>query len=445
MSSLAHRAASRRLLLEPFAVLVSAGLALAVGLLAVQWPSPVLLWTGVATVVGICLLKVEVAVLVLVAAGPLELAITWGANSQLSVTKLAGLLCFVSFVFNTIIRRRRLFFDWTHGIVFALLALALLSTPQAHEPGDAMTTTVRYAGFVALFFVVGQFVGDQRLRVQIAWVLSIASSVTGWLALSNFLSGATLSAELPNVSPGDIAFLLGTTLPFTFWLLRERGLRRVAVIFMIALISLSIALTLSRGALVGLGAALLWKVLVERRHMRALVAGIIAGGLALAVVLYFNLGRVETALTAKGEIAHANVVSRLDAWRAASNFAVDHPLLGVGPGNFKSRYGETADVPPGSELVTVVHNAYLDVAAELGVVAAVLLIAYLGLVFSHLSEADRNGRGPPGFASAARLSLIIGIFSALTLSEQYFAPFWLLGGLTAALWHERRPSSVAQS
>jgi hypothetical protein len=32
---------------------------------------------------------------------------------------------------------------------------------------------------------------------------------------------------------------------------------------------------------------------------------------------------------------------------------------------------------------------------------------------------------------------VIGGVATLTLSEQYFAQFWLLGGLATALWHER--------
>ena len=61
----------------------------------------------------------------------------------------------------------------------------------------------------------------------------------------------------------------------------------------------------------------------------------------------------------------------------------------------------------------------------------VLFVAYLGSS-SPAEQARRLGLGPPGIATALRLSLIVGTFSALTLSEQYFAPFWLIGGLAAA-------------
>jgi len=76
-------------------------------------------------------------------------------------------------------------------------------------------------------------------------------------------------------------------------------------------------------------------------------------------------------------------------------------------------------------------------AAELGVGGFLLFLAYLAIAFQRLTVARREELGPPGLASAARTSLIVAAVAALTLSEQYFAPFWLLGALGTALWGER--------
>jgi hypothetical protein len=84
----------------------------------------------------------------------------------------------------------------------------------------------------------------------------------------------------------------------------------------------------------------------------------------------------------------------------------------------------------------VVHDAYLVVAAELGFIAMGVFIGYLVLTFARLSAVVRYQLGPPGFATACRVSLVIAVAAAITLSEQYFAPFWLLGGLATALFRE---------
>jgi len=303
-----------------------------------------------------------------------------------------------------------------------------------------MATTTRYASFVALFFVVSQFVGDHGLHRRIAWVLSAAATVAGGVASWYFLSGRTLSARLPYGDPNDVAFILATTLPLTFWLLREPGRRRALVIAMIGVISVSTLLTLSRGALVGLGVAVIWLAVTERRLVKPLLAGALVSALILGAVYHVKQNRIETGLQAKQKVASANVSSRLEAFSAAARLSVEHPLLGVGPGNFQYHFLEATDSPPGAQRLVVVHDAYLDIAAELGPIAMVLFLGYLGVVFWQLSGARRLGLGPPGMATALRISLVVGTFSALTLSEQYFAPFWLIGGLAAALWQEQHLS-----
>jgi putative inorganic carbon (hco3(-)) transporter len=430
--------------LEAVAFAAVAVVGLAVVGLSAAWPMQVLLGTLAFAAIVLCLVRVEVAVLVLVALAPLELAISLGAKSQLSPTKLAGLVCFTSFAFFAIATNRRLVLDRIQGVAVAILALAMLSTLAAEDQALAVSTTARYASFVALCFIVGQFVGNHRLERQIAWVLSIGSAITGVLALSSFFSGESSAARLPLGDPGDIGFILATTLPFTFWLARERGPTRAAAIGLIGVILVASILTLSRGTVVGLGAGLVWFLVSDpRRNFRVVLAGAAVALVALAGVIHFEGDRIEQGLEAKAKVAQANVDSRLAAWSAAARFSVDHPLLGIGPDNFRIHYPEYAEVPAGVATTSVVHNSFLDIAAELGPLAMLLFIAYIVLVFHRLTVAVRGQRGPPGFAVAARTSLVIGLAASLTLTEQYYAPFWLLGGLAVALARDEPASPTS--
>ena len=419
--------------------------ALAIGLLAARSPVLGLASVGAVTAVGIALMRTEIAILLLVASGPLEFSLSFGTKSTLlTPTKLVGAICFLSFAFNVVINRRKLVMDAAHGLVFGLLAIAMISTVQAPSTTDALATTTRYASFVALFVVISQYVRDEALFRRIVWVLSIAASVTGGYALWEFLSGRMLSARTVQGDPNDIAFVLATTLPLTFWLLGTRRAQRVLVLCLIGIIALAILLTFSRGGLVGLAAGITWKILVERRHRGAILTGVIIAAVAIGVVLATDPGRVETGLKAKQTVASENVATRLDAWSKAARFAVDHPLLGIGPGNFRTSYAAVAGAPAGTDTVVVVHNAYLDVAAELGVLAMILFVSYLAVVFGYSTTAERDKRGPPGLAGAVQTALVISVFSALTLSEQYYAPFWLLGGLACAIRHmDARRQAVA--
>ena len=203
-------------------------------------------------------------------------------------------------------------------------------------------------------------------------------------------------------------------------------------------------LTLSRGTVVGLGAGLVSIILTERRRsLRPVLVGSLVALVAVAGIVHFARGRIETGLESKADVARQNVDFRLAAWSAAGRFAVDHPFLGIGPGNFRIRYPEYSELPVGVSTLNVVHNSFLDIGGEDRAArhAPVHRVSRARLPEAWVFSV-RQGRGPPDFAIAARTSLVVGIAASFTLTEQYFAPFWLLGGLAVAL---SRDTPVATS
>jgi putative inorganic carbon (HCO3(-)) transporter len=401
-------------------------------------PLPAMFLLGGLVVVGFCVIRIEAALMLVIASAPLEGLTNLGAGTVFTPTKVAGAICFASFILFALTSRRRLHFDQSHVIVLGLLALAIISTLQAQEISTALATTLRYAAFVALYVVVSQFVGEQAMQRRLVWGLSIASSIAAFDALSNFASEETTLASLIYGDPNDLAYILATTLPLTFWLLRERWLAKPVVLLMIGLIAAAILLSFSRGAMVGLGAGAVWHMVTERRHIPAVALGLAAVGAATFIFVNHNPQQVEFGFEAKQKVAEQNVEMRLDAWSAALRMTEDYPLLGVGPGNFQFLYPEVTDRPPGVAGLGVVHNAYLDVGAELGVLGLALFIAYLAIAFARSTAAHRQGKGIPGYAAAVRTALVVAIVGAVFLSEQYFLPLWLLGGLATMLWLEGR-------
>jgi len=233
--------------------------------------------------------------------------------------------------------------------------------------------------------------------------------------------------------------MLATSLPLMFWLLGTRRRWLVPVIFaMIGTVFAAILLSLSRGALVGLGVGFLFLIFTDRRRFQlALVGGALAVTAAV-LVIQSNPQRFQNALTLKKHVAQSNVTTRFEAWSIAARLASDHPFLGVGPGNFRIYFPILNGQPPGTPALAVAHDAYLDVAAELGIGAALLFLVYLGVSFRRLTVANRDGLGEPGFAQALRVALVIALVCSVFLSEQYFMPFWLIGALGTALWAQRR-------
>jgi putative inorganic carbon (hco3(-)) transporter len=415
-------------------VLLLAAVAVALGVGAVRYPLGALLVLGTAALIVISFRSVDIALLILVATGPLENAFQISPTSQITISKLAGLLCFGSFFFQSLQSRRKLVFDSTHAILLLLLGLALVSSVGARDPSTALSTTIRYASFIVLYAVVTQMV-DRRLQRRIVWVLTASASVAVWMALSNYISGFSASATLSYGEPNDLALMLAATLPLTFWLLITQRRARTLVVALIGLMAAAILLTFSRGALVGLGAGLTWHAIVERRHIPALLGGVLVALLAAMLVVRNDPSKFDLSLRAKSRVAEQNVETRLDLWEGAANLAAAHPVIGVGPGNFRLHYAQSTGSPVGTTTL-VVHNAYLEAAAEMGVLGGVILMLYLIIVMARIRVARLRGAGAPGLAAAIRTALVVVVVSSLAHSQQYLLPFWLLGGLATALWAE---------
>jgi putative inorganic carbon (HCO3(-)) transporter len=414
-------------------LVVLGAVAAAAAVLAAQAPGLVVLATVGGALLLLAAARPQLALLLLIAAGTLESFVPEVLGPQLTAVKLAGALAFATFLLEAAVTRRPLHLDRSHAVLGLLLALALVSSLGARSPGDAIAVTLRYASFVGLYVVATQQAHDERFPSRVAWIASLAAAVAAVLAIRNFVTGTTALAAPTYGDPNDLAFLLVTTLPLTLWLFRSGRASRVVVAAMVGAVSLGTLLALSRGALLALAVGVVWHAATERRHIPALLlAGVVAASVGL-VAAQHNQERIGISLEQKRHIAQENVESRLGAWRAAAELSAEHPLTGVGPGNFGSYYFERTGRPPGTFGLRVVHDAYLDIAAELGVTGLVLFVAFLAMAFQRATVARRDGRGPPGFAAAVRTALIVAMVGALTLSEQYFPPFWVLGALATVL------------
>jgi putative inorganic carbon (HCO3(-)) transporter len=416
------------------------GLAAAAGALALaslERPNLALVLVFGGAAVLLFLLRTDLALLLVVASAPLEGAFSSGP-AGISITKLTGGLCFASFAFTLARGRQKVLFERGQAIVLGILALALLSTLQAQDTSSALTTTSRYASFAIVYVIFTQLGHDRVLQRRIAWTLSASATVAAGIGLHEYLVGSQQLATLRYVNQNDFAFMLATTLPLMFFCLGGPKLLRPLVLAAIGLVSAATLLSLSRGALVGIGAGFLVFVITDRRRVRVTLAAGVLATIGTIAVIQSNPQRFHQALQLKSQVAQQNVSTRFGAWGAASRLASDHPLLGVGPGNFQFYYNKLTGQPIGTFTLTVAHNALLDVGAELGIAAMVLLAAYLVLAFVRLTACVEHGYGDPGFVRALRISLTIAIVSAMFLSEQYFLPFWLLGGLAAAIWMDGR-------
>jgi O-antigen ligase len=147
---------------------------------------------------------------------------------------------------------------------------------------------------------------------------------------------------------------------------------------------------------------------------------------ALVVLLAAPTAMVERA-TSYGA-AEPTTAGRLDTYRAALTMFVEHPILGIGAGNFEWRNEELTGRPIGT------HNSYLWALTAGG---PVLLLLYLALFYTtHRTLRAVERRGPRQFewlATALRLNLIAFLAFSLFAEVWIGEPLNLLVGPTVVL------------
>jgi putative inorganic carbon (HCO3(-)) transporter len=430
------------------ALVGAAVLGLAFGLLAARIPLAAIgvmaLGLGIVAVTT----RPDLVLLAMIAALPWENKLHY-PSAEFSTVKGIGALVLLAYVLR-IVRDRRapIQLPALVGIVAALYLWVGVSFVTAHDPSESTIALVRWALFVVFFFLVVQLVdGRPQIRRAMRW---FATSVTAAAIYALFLFVTKHSKDYraagPLQDPNDFAFLLACTLPIVVYLMSADRLRRP--LWGIAFVAIAGAMlaTLSRGALVGIGALVIWGILTRRIPFWLVLGGVVSA--IVVVILAFTLWKplIDVALHQKAHVANSNTESREVFWGAAVKLAEKRPLTGVGPGRFPTEATPLLTNNAGAGLLEhpVTHNSYLEILSEEGLPALLLFIAYLATTWVILRRVQVRAREDDDrdlrrLATALQASLVIAIVSATFLSEELASPLWLLGGLAVVLARSAAP------
>lgn len=339
------------------------------------------------------------------------------------------------------------------GGLASLLVWLTVSMAWARDPGASaddlwrwyvaalvltvVATTVRRADhvrLVAVAFVIGAAISvavglvDQALHGS-AFALESATHTEGRLQGGggdpNYLAAGLVPAM---ALAGGLA--AGTRAP----------LARLALVAAIALLAVGLVESESRGGLLAGIVTLAGALLIYRGSRgRALVAVAIAASVA-AATFAASPGAWQRVSSFEG-----GGNGRADLWQVAWRMSLDHPLGGIGLNNFRLESSAYVREPGGLEhveLITerphVVHNAYLQLLAEEGVVGLGLFLALaLGCLAAAWQAASRFDASRQHELAALSRALVLAIGGALVaawfLSNATDKRLWALLALGPAL------------
>ena len=207
---------------------------------------------------------------------------------------------------------------------------------------------------------------------------------------------------------------------------------RIPFLLTTPLLLVGILATGSRGAI--LGAAVAFPVLLTWRRpavrsWRRLIPALVALGLTgCGAVAYwhanpFIAGRVSTIVSGQGPNIEDREYLRAMAIEAFST----SPVLGIGYGQFPG-YAETVH----GWRRQPVHDTYLSIAAEVGVVGLAAFAWLFGLV---IRDAVALGRGPAAAVSRPLLAIILAVLGqSLVSNGEHYRSMWIAMGMLAGVY-----------
>lgn len=231
---------------------------------------------------------------------------------------------------------------------------------------------------------------------------------------------------------------VAAAIAFTSW---RRPSKRALAAGICALCLLGTFLTLQRSVWLATLLATIVAMLSIRELRRLMVPVLAVGVLAVLAALAFIPGLAGNTQERLGD--QRTVQDRENANRAALNMVESRPLQGFGWGEFNERSADYFQLSPDYGLSrTVVHNLFLGLAAELGLIGLTLWIVgfLLGVVGAMVA------RAPPDLLPWRAGLVAIGVFY-LVVSN--FVPpvvfpnliVWLWAGI---VWAGREPAPRAQ-
>jgi putative inorganic carbon (hco3(-)) transporter len=270
-------------------------------------------------------------------------------------------------------------------LVLGLLLTGILSIPLALEPGRAFFSFIEYTKVIVIFIVmVNVLRTDKRLHGLILMVLLISCLLSAG-ALNDYargnlaLEGRRIAGLIGGLfsNPNDLALHLVTMIPISVaLLLGSRGIaRRSFYLSCSLLLAVGLVATFSRGGFLGfvvVMAFLAWKL--ARRHR--LIFGCVALTVVFATVALAPSAYRNRITTTNDDSA----IARSDDLKRSILVAARHPLFGVGMDNYIIY----------SNVNKATHNAYTQVAAEMGVLGFCLYFLFLLTPFKRLRQIERE-------------------------------------------------------
>lgn len=340
----------------------------------------------------------------------------------------------------------------SHSLNKALIAFFIVNLLSAFNSiwlSETLLVTIDFFKLVIFYFLIVNLVDNESRLRQFLWVYVLCMAWNAGSALYLFEKDPVIAqgierAQALTVSFGDpnaLASSLALVLPIGVALQRHtKGLfTRQLLRSLLLLVLICIIFTGSRAGMIQLIFIALY---IAWRSTKRLSAVLTALGLLLVIWVlmpptyqerFLTIFTFTDTSTAAGKSAYGRIIG----WEVASQIFKDHPLLGVGAGNFPTAWG-TLYTYKGRHGWFQPHNLPGQVLAELGILGALTFAAYVWtLLTTNHSTRLKTANSDPSLMVSLNNSIVIVICTLLVGGlfghNLYRYNWYLVGALTVAV------------
>ena len=335
-------------------------------------------------------------------------------------------------VWNNALTYGGLFFIW----------LVVTNPVAAFSSGEDRVWAFTFFQLFLFAWLSAQLFDDPAKHRSLIWFFSGVTLISAVFALSQggIAESALLSERAEGLAGGSNSaaryFVVGLVLIYYLRSTTVNGFLRFILFVSMGIVILGILYTVSRTGLLLLVAAagLILTLQVEsKRRTPALMVLL----LILLIVWLFadNIIFIFATILPSIRSGTDTVGLRYKLWEAGWRMWLDHPIQGVGIGQYMEQlvyYG--ADLLPFNKLRLGAHNMYVQVLAETGLIG---LFLFLAIFVTSALSLWRIGRSKN--IEIARLAqvwfiiLIIMLLGGLTKHDHYDKLLWIVVGLGTSL------------
>lgn len=342
----------------------------------------------------------------------------------------------------------------------AFYVLMVVGMMTARNYGRAFPIVKAFAINVAMYLATISIVDEMKKLKKLIRIFLLCNI---FLAIIGIVSGGQIKSIPVLSDENDFSLMMNILIPFAFFRAYSATEHRVKIFYycVTLLFAAGVVVSFSRGGFVGFLCTATYCFMQIKRKGRIIVAVLIIGVISLFFIPQSYINEVKTLEQGTEE---STAAERIYFWTIATKIYLDHPILGVGPGNAGVWIPDYDITNQGNrEWGRALHSLYFTLLSELGSIGVLLFVGMLisgeqykrsvramyykiRVAVGSIAEDDATIRKYVVHTEDAyylALSLTGALIGFLTsgafLSVLYYGWFWMIMMYTVILFNVTRP------